>query len=100
MPQQTYSLQLTFQYSNGTKESFLVVISAESTNPYPELRQAVKERTSQPWCSLQTADETIYINMANVDSICVKPTIGEDEEDIGFSECERVTALNRAGRVL
>jgi len=94
-PKQAYSLQITFNYNNGEKESFLITAYAQQPDPYPELRQAIQERINQEWCSLHTLEETIYINMANVDSISIKPSIGETEEEIAFSEAERVTALTR-----
>jgi len=100
MPKQAYSIQITFSYNNGAKESFLVTVSAEETDPYPELRQSIQERINQKWCSLHTADETIYVNMENVDSVSIKPRIGESEQEIAFPEAQRVTALTRSSKVL
>ncbi|MFW6359600.1 MAG: hypothetical protein ACOC0N_10380 [Chroococcales cyanobacterium] len=37
MAKQDYSLQITFHYNNGEKESFLVTETAEENDPYPEL---------------------------------------------------------------
>jgi hypothetical protein len=100
MPKEVYSLQLTFHYSNGTKESFLVTASAEQDNPYPELRQAIQKRITQRWCSLNTAEETVYINMNNVDKVSVKPTLEGSEEESVFPEAQRLTALTRSSKVL
>ena len=100
MPKQDYSLQITFHYNSGAKESFLVTESAEQSDPYPELQQAIQQRLNQQWCPLHTPDETIYINMANVNNVTVKPTLGESEEEIGFQEAQRVTALTRSSKVL
>lgn len=100
MPKQAYSLQLTFQYNNGTKESFLVTVAAEESNPYPELTQAIQQRLNQQWCPIHTVEETIYINMRNVDNVSVKPTLEESEEELAFPEAQRITALNRNAKVL
>ena len=96
MPKQSYSLQLTFQYNNGEKESFLVVESAEEDNPYPELRQGIQQRLNQQWCPLHTGEETVYINMSNVDTVAVKPSLGDNQEESAFHEAERITALTRS----
>lgn len=100
MPKQDYSLQLTFHYNNGGKESFLITESAEGDNPYPELRQAIQQRINQTWCPIHTPDETIYINMNNVNNLTIKPTLGNSEEEIAFPEAQRITALTRSSKVL
>ena len=100
MAKQDYSLQLTFHYSNGEKESFLVTETAEENDPYPELREAIQKRLNLEWCPLHTADETIYINMRNVDTVSVKPSLGESETENEFREAQRVTALTRSSKVL
>jgi len=100
MAQQSYSLQITFQYNNGEKESFLVALSAEEEDPYPELRRAMHKHLSQRWCAINTSEETIYINMANVTNVSVKPDLGESDQEKVFPEAQRVTALTRNSKVL
>ena len=100
MAKQDYSLQISFHYSNGEKESFLITETAEQNDPYPELRQRIQKLISQKWCPLHTAEETIYINMTNVDNISIKPTLGESEEELAFKEAQRITALTRSSKVL
>ncbi|MDR9402020.1 MAG: hypothetical protein RI580_01130 [Halothece sp. Uz-M2-17] len=100
MPKQAYSLQLTFHYNNGEKESFLVTESAEESNPYPELRQGIQQRLNQQWCPLHTGEETVYVNMNNVDTVTVKPSLGDNQEEIAFHEAQRITALTRSSKVL
>ncbi|AFZ50469.1 hypothetical protein [Dactylococcopsis salina] len=100
MPKQAYSLQISFHYNNGEKESFLITETADENDPYPELRQRIQELISQKWCPLHTAEETIYINMTNVDTISVKPALGESDEELSFKEAQRITALTRSSKVL
>lgn len=100
MAKQDYSLQITFHYNNGEKEAFLITETAEENDPYPELRQAIQQRLNQDWCPLHTPDETIYINMKNVDNVSIKPTLGESETENEFQEAQRVTALTRSSKVL
>lgn len=100
MPKQAYSLQVTFHYNNGEKESFLISEFADQTDPYPELREIVKKRLAQEWCPLHTPEETIYINLTNVAHVSVKPPLGENQEHNAFLEAQRITALNRNAKVL
>ncbi len=100
MAKQNYSLQITFEYNNGEKDSFVVTLSAEEEDPYPELRQAMHKRLSQRWCAINTSEETIYVHMANVNNVSVKPDLGESEGDKVFPEAQRVTALTSNSKVL
>lgn len=100
MPEQQYSLQITFHYNNGEKESFLVTESATQADPYPELRESIQKKLNQQWCLIHTAEETIYINMTNVDNVSIKPPLGENNGEIAFTEAQRITALTRKQKVL
>ncbi|NBD34018.1 MAG: hypothetical protein GVY17_13890 [Cyanobacteria bacterium] len=100
MPKQAYSLQVTFYYTNGEKESFLVSASADTNDPYPDLRQAIQEEMNQSWCALHTPEETIYVNMANVVTVSVKPSLGPASEERAFVDAQRVTALTHSTKGL
>lgn len=87
--------QLTFHYLDGHTESFTIYEPLDPAATKQEVGQGVRRILDKPWWILQLAEETIFINMANIAKIEVKPPIGELRGEEVFAEVQRVTALTR-----
>lgn len=91
-----YSIQLTFHYRDGHAESFLATESVDLANTQQSVQDYIRYRLNQPWCTLQTPDETVFVNMANVLKVEVKPTIVEIQGEGIFPYAQKVTPLTRS----
>ncbi len=96
--QASYS-QLTFHYTDGRTESFQIFELVDSEESQQEIRLDVKRYLDKPWWILHLPEETIFINMANILKIEVKPPIPQIHGDAIFPNAQRITALTRGVRV-
>jgi hypothetical protein len=87
-------VQLTFYYPDGRTEAFHITPSEES------LEEDIRQRLGQTWCVLQTPENTVFINMANVLKVEVNPPIVQLQTPEVFPDAERLTPLRRGSRVL
>lgn len=94
MQAQDNLVQFTFYYTDGRTEAFHIPSSGES------LEADIRQRLDQTWCILQTPENTVFINMANVLKVEVNPPIMQLQTAEIFPEAERLTPLTRGSRVL
>ncbi len=93
-------VQVSFHYTNGTTESFNVYAmpgsDGDAAMPLAQcLQQALPKLLQKPWIFLQLAEETVCINMAQVDWLEVKPGIFGPDVDGMLGSAERLTPLTR-----
>ncbi|MGQ4646688.1 hypothetical protein [Lyngbya aestuarii] len=89
-------VQLTFYYLDGRTESFSIAENLDSTEPNWSIRQDLRHRLKQPWCILHLPEETVFINMANIYKIELKPSVPQLQGEEVFSQAERLTPLTRS----
>lgn len=88
-------VQITFHYTNGHSDSFLIHDLVGGTRQ--DLRQEIRRFLNEDWWVIKLAEETIFINPANVLKVELKPPIDLEGEGV-LSNGERLTALTRLGR--
>ncbi len=94
MQTQEYIVQITFYYNDGRIESFHIRPIGES------IEADINQWISKSWCVLNTPDNTVFVNMANILKVEVTPAIGQfSGQDIPF-DAQRLTPLTRGSRVL
>jgi hypothetical protein len=85
--------EVTFYYQNGETEAYELPVAPES------FAQQLQGLLNQPWLTLHLFDKTTLIRTAQVNKVEVKPAVPQLQGQGVFPEVQRVTALNRAGRV-
>ena len=87
------SNQITFYYTNGQSESFLVGDLVQGG--VQDIRREIRRFLQDQWWILKLAEETVFINAGNVLKVEIRPPIGELEGEGVIANAERVTPLNR-----
>ncbi|MBD2061700.1 hypothetical protein NDI37_03975 [Funiculus sociatus GB2-A5] len=98
MHSQSGATQLTFHYIDGNTESFTIYEPAEAIESQQEMRQEVRRLLDKSWWILHLAEETVFINTANIIKVEVKPSMPHLHGEDVFANAERVTALTRGNR--
>jgi hypothetical protein len=88
--------QLTFHYTNGESESFHVYQQPDNPNTQAGMPLEVRHLLKKEWWILNLPEQTVFINVANVTKVEVKPTVLQLKGEDVFPDAERVTALSRA----
>lgn len=94
-----YTSQLVFHFTNGEKETYYAAESDSFADTQSSDRPNIQRRLAHPWCILHTPNETVFINMANVLRVEVKPTVTEIQGEEVFPAAERVTPLTNKSRL-
>lgn len=93
MESQEFVARLTFFYTDGQQESYVIVESAANL---ADLQQRIRDRLQAPWCVLQLAEETTMVNTTNVLKVEINPALEELQETDLFPNAQRETALTRS----
>lgn len=96
MHSESNPIQFTFFYTNGDKESFNVYDPAEADMIQQDLQQEMRRILDRQWWILHLAEQTVFINTANVLKVEIKPTISRVQGEGVFPNAARVTTLSRA----
>lgn len=85
--------EVTFYYQNGETEAYELPVAPES------FAQQLQDLLNQSWLTLHLFDKTTLIHTAQINKVEVKPVMSQLQGQGVFPEVQRVTALNRTGRV-
>jgi hypothetical protein len=70
MPQK---LSMTFHFVNGNSRTFVISPPAEQESTPQDSRQLIRRFLKENWWVVQTPEETVFINSANVLTVEVNP---------------------------
>jgi len=96
MERQTDRVQLTFYYVNGQTESYYVHDPIEANAIHQEVQQEMRRMLDQHWWVLHLAEQTVYVNTANILKVEIRPSVNRISGEGVFDNAERITALSRA----
>ncbi len=89
-------IQITFHYVNGHTESFYIHDPVDDGLIRQQIQQEMRRTLEQPWWILHLAEQTVYVNTANVLKVEMCPSVNRIQGEGVFDPAERVTALSRA----
>lgn len=90
------TVQLTFHYRDGQRESFNVYPPIEDDGTQQTLQLEVRHLLKKDWWIVTLPEETVFINLENVIKVEMKPPVTQLQGEDVFTNAERVTALTRS----
>ncbi|MGK7899955.1 MAG: hypothetical protein AB4352_00820 [Hormoscilla sp.] len=86
---QQNTTQVTFYYDNGESEAFNLPV------PPAEFKKQVNLLLERPWLTFHLFDQTVFVCMARVVKVEVKPPLSEIVGVGVFPNADRVTNMQR-----
>lgn len=90
--------QITFYYVNGQSESFMIHGPSDASLVEQDFQQLIRRILEKPWWIMHLSDQSVFVNIANVLKVEIKPTVDQLHGEDVFSHAQRVTALSRSYR--
>lgn len=95
MQSQDNHTQITFHYLDGRSESFNIYEPIDNAETPQGMQLEVRHLLQKEWWIVHLPEQTVFINIANVVKVEMKPSLAQLKGEDVFANAERVTALNR-----
>lgn len=89
MINQDYGTEVVFHYDNGQSDAFIIPLAPE------EFKEQIQLLLERPWLTFHLFDQTVFVSMARVVKVEVKPSLTEIVGIGVFHNSQRVTAMSR-----